>query len=142
MMPSIPFELHPNLATKDFICDLPVCRVLLENNRHYPWLILVPRVDRISRMIQLDFSKQIACLQELDQIQNILWTHFKLTQLNIAALGNKTPQLHFHVIGRSLEDPAWPHTVWDHPLQEPYTAEDQYRVIHILKTALQEQKNH
>lgn len=46
-------ELHPNLASKTFITDLPLCRVLFEDNQHYPWLILVPRRPDISRMMEL-----------------------------------------------------------------------------------------
>jgi diadenosine tetraphosphate (Ap4A) HIT family hydrolase len=40
--------------------------------------------------------------------------------LNVAAIGNKTPQLHIHVIARNTADPAWPYTVWDHPVRAKY----------------------
>ena len=33
-------------------------------------------------------------------------------KLNIAALGNVTPQLHVHIIGRRRDDAAWPDPVW------------------------------
>ena len=33
-------------------------------------------------------------------------------KLNIAALGNVTPQLHVHVVGRRSDDAAWPGPVW------------------------------
>ena len=114
------FQLHPNLTSKIFIIDLPLCRVLLENESHYPWIILVPRQLNLSRIMDLSSSDQLQLLKELDWAQKIIWEKFPLTQLNVAAIGNKTPQLHIHVIGRHDGDPAWPGTVWDHPVRKPY----------------------
>ena len=33
-------------------------------------------------------------------------------KLNVGALGNITPQLHIHIVGRWPGDPAWPGPVW------------------------------
>jgi diadenosine tetraphosphate (Ap4A) HIT family hydrolase len=129
------FECHPNLSKKDFICDLPLCRVLLEDDRHYPWILLVPRQNNIARMMDLTFTDQVQCLKELDWAQKILWNHFEVIQLNVAAIGNKTPQLHIHVLGRTVDDPAWPGTVWDHPIHAPYTLHDKEVIIQTLKNA-------
>jgi diadenosine tetraphosphate (Ap4A) HIT family hydrolase len=112
------FVLHPNLEKKIFIADLPLCRVLLEDDRHYPWLFLVPRQPNVSRIMDLSPIDQLQLMKELDIIQKIMWEEFKPTQLNVAAIGNKTPQLHLHLIARYETDPAWPHTVWDHPIRE------------------------
>ena len=109
------FTLHPNLASKTWIADLPLCTVFLEDNKHYPWLLLVPRRPDVARLIDLPTQDQLQWLQELDLVQRILWEEFRPTQLNVAAIGNKTPQLHTHVIARYATDPAWPGTVWDHP---------------------------
>lgn len=111
------FTLHPNLAKKIFIADLPLSRVLLEDDAHYPWLFLVPRQPNISRIMDLSATDQLQLIKELDVIQKIMWEEFQPTQLNVAAIGNKTPQLHIHVIARYSSDPAWPHTVWDHPIR-------------------------
>lgn len=129
------FELHPNLLKKDFLLDLPLCTVLLENESHYPWILLVPRRANLSRMIDLEQTDQLQLLKELDLAQKILWTSFSLTQLNVAAIGNKTPQLHIHVIGRRSEDPAWPHTVWDHKERLPYTPQEKADVMRRLLSA-------
>jgi diadenosine tetraphosphate (Ap4A) HIT family hydrolase len=114
------FVLHPNLTHKIFIVDLPLCRVLMEDERHYPWLLLVPRRPDVSRLMDLAPADQIELLQELDLMQKVLWDLFQPTQLNVAAIGNKTSQLHVHVIARFVDDPAWPKTVWDHLAREPY----------------------
>jgi diadenosine tetraphosphate (Ap4A) HIT family hydrolase len=117
------FELHSNLLNKDFIIDLPLCKVLLENEAHYPWIFLVPRRHGTLRIMDLLISDQLQLIKEMDLVQNILWKAFDLTQLNVAAIGNKTPQLHIHVIGRRDTDPTWPNTVWDHPIRLPYSTE-------------------
>lgn len=117
------FALHPNLANKIWISDLPLCRVLMEDEAHYPWLILVPRQPSLSRMMDLAAADQLQLIQELDLAQRILWSEFQPTQLNVAAIGNKTPQLHVHVIARKETDPAWPGTVWDHPVRQELEGE-------------------
>lgn len=114
------FVLHPNLAKKAVVADLPLCRVLLEDEACYPWLFLVPRRPHVLRLMDLAASDQIQLLQELDFTQKLIWNEFRPFQLNVGAIGNKTPQLHVHVVARYENDPAWPHTVWDHPLRTPY----------------------
>jgi diadenosine tetraphosphate (Ap4A) HIT family hydrolase len=63
-----------------------------------------------------------------------MWNEFNPTQLNVAAIGNKTPQLHVHVIARYTHDPAWPGTVWDHPVRSPYSDEEREMTIKDLQT--------
>lgn len=127
------FELHPNLFKKDFIADLPLCRVLLEDESHYPWIFLIPRRPNISRIMDLEEKDQLQLIKELEIAQNVLWKSFDLTQLNVAAIGNKTPQLHIHVIGRKCSDPAWPNTVWDHPARLPYALPQKEAIIQLLQ---------
>lgn len=131
------FTLHPNLAKKLFIHDLPLCRVLLENEKHYPWLILVPRKANLSRIMDLSAEDQLQLIQELDKVQRVIWEEFQPTQLNVAAIGNKTPQLHIHVIARCENDPAWPGTVWDHPVRSPYPEDRKSELIEKIKELLQ-----
>ncbi|MFI0435990.1 MAG: HIT domain-containing protein [Parachlamydiaceae bacterium] len=130
------FNLHPNLAKKIFITDFPLCRVLLEDEKHYPWLFLVPRKPNISRMMDLTQSDQMQLIKELDYVQKMMWNEFELTQLNVAAIGNQTPQLHVHVIGRKINDPAWPNTVWDHPIRSCYDEKLKYSIIRRLQLLL------
>ena len=117
------FTLHANLEKKSFIIDLPLCRVLFEDNSSYPWLFLVPRRPEVSKIMDLNPADQLQLLQELDLAQKLIWQEFQPSQLNVAAIGNKTPQLHVHVIARYENDPAWPGTVWDHPTKIKYDEE-------------------
>lgn len=127
------FVLHSNLEKKLFIADLPLCSVLLEDEKHYPWIFLVPRIPLISRIMDLSGLDQLLLIQEMDFAQKIMWKEFQPFQLNVAAIGNKTPQLHIHVIARFVSDPAWPHTVWEHQVRCPYDDEMKETRISRLK---------
>lgn len=107
------FKLHEMLA-KDCIevFDLPLCKVLLMNDSQYPWFVLVPRVDRILDIYQLDWDDQIQFLNESSLLSEVLMGIFKGIKLNVAALGNMCPQLHIHHIVRFKEDIAWPNPIW------------------------------
>jgi diadenosine tetraphosphate (Ap4A) HIT family hydrolase len=130
------FELHPNLLKKVFLIDLPLSKVLMEDEKNYIWLILVPKRPNISKIMDLNFEDQIQLLKELDIIQKMLWKNFNPAQLNVAAIGNKTNQLHIHVITRYLNDPAWPSTVWDHPTKCKYDERSKKLIISKLKQLL------
>ncbi len=126
------FELHPNLAKRQFVIDLPLCRVILEDDTNYPWLNLIPRRPNVFRIMDLEPKDQLQLLKELDMAQKILWELFSPTQLNVAAIGNKIPQLHVHVIARKEGDPAWPGTVWDHPVRNKHTPESLEKLTQLL----------
>ncbi len=53
------FILHSNLAKKLFVADLPLCRVLMVDDRQYPWLLLVPRRLDVSRMMDVSIEDQL-----------------------------------------------------------------------------------
>lgn len=131
------FELHPNLEKKIFLIDLPLCRVLLEDNLYYPWIFLVPRRVGVTKMMDLTKDDQLQLLEEMDLAQNIMTDLFNPAQLNVAAIGNKTPQLHVHVIARQLTDPAWPATVWDHPTKEAYSEGNRWMMIESIRKAFE-----
>ncbi len=127
------FILHSNLEKKIFLTDLSLCRVLLEDNALYPWVFLVPRRPQVSRIMDLSFADQLQLLHELDFTQKIMWKEFNPTQLNVAAIGNKTPQLHVHVIARFENDPAWPNTIWEESIKKPYDADAKEAIILKLR---------
>jgi len=135
------FNFHPAFSNKIHIKDLSLSTVFLEDEQHYPWLILVPRKENLSNLLDMEKEDQLQLLEELSFSQHILKDLFNPTQLNVAAIGNKTPQLHIHVIARFESDPAWPQTVWDHPVRKPYPEEEKKRIIEALTVAFQEEKD-
>nr|WP_284738773.1 HIT domain-containing protein [Pseudomonas marginalis] len=98
--------------------DFPLCRLLLSNDSNYPWFILVPRINAISEVFQLDVADQQRLWQETTALAQSLNGGFCADKMNIGALGNVVSQLHVHVIVRKRDDAAWPAPVWGkHPAQ-------------------------
>ncbi len=106
-----------------FICRWKLCELRWINNRHFPWLILIPRVSEITELYQLSPADQIILIQEMSQASQALKSLTHCDKLNLATFGNIVPQLHFHVIARFETDPVWPKPVFN-TLQDPYTSEE------------------
>lgn len=114
------FSLHSQLAQDCFvITDLPLSRLLLCNDSAYPWFILVPRVDDVQDIYQLDWQQQQQLLNESSMLSELLMQEFSGDKMNVAALGNVVPQLHVHHIVRYKNDPCWPKPIWG---QQPLTS--------------------
>lgn len=109
------FVLHPRLeADAFFVADWPLCRVLLMNDARYPWLILVPRREGATEMMDLPVQARALLMEEIAKAGEAVRGRAGVTKVNIGALGNLVPQLHVHVLGRHPGDPAWPGPVWGH----------------------------
>lgn len=133
------FALHPQLQKDCFtICDLSLSRILLMNDKQFPWIIQVPRVVDISEIIQLSESQQSVLWQESAQLSRVLSQVYSPDKLNIAALGNMVPQLHIHHIVRYRSDKVWPKPVWGQLPAEPYSEDEAQSEITKLSDALSE----
>ena len=107
------FKLHPQLEKDcEIVGDYPLCRLLLLNDRQYPWVILVPRREDITESFQLNIQDQLQLQKESTNVLAMMAKHFNADKMNVAALGNVVPQLHIHHIARFKNDPAWPKPVW------------------------------
>lgn len=116
--------------------DFPLCRLLLMNDRQYPWFILVPRREDVSELFQLDASDQQALWQETTGLAELLKDTFAADKMNVATLGNMVSQLHMHVIVRRRDDAAWPAPVWGKHAAQPYSEEQVAAVRARLRLVL------
>ena len=117
----MPFALHPTLARDTVeVTRLSLCRVLLMNDRRFPWLILVPERASVSEIIDLAPPDRHLLTDEIGQVSSALKAIYKPDKLNVAALGNMVAQLHVHVIARFHSDAAWPRPVWGVGEAAPY----------------------
>jgi diadenosine tetraphosphate (Ap4A) HIT family hydrolase len=109
----VPFALHPTLARDAVeVARLPLCRVLLMNDRRFPWLILVPERESLREIHELPPADRAALIEEIARASEVLTRLCHPEKLNVGALGNLVPQLHVHVVGRFAADAAWPGPVW------------------------------
>ncbi|MFN7038731.1 MAG: HIT family protein [Alphaproteobacteria bacterium] len=95
-----------------YIDSLELSELLLMNNSYYHWLILVPRVNEVSEIIDLSAAQQTLFFEEIKRVSQMLKSLYPLGKLNIAAIGNIVSQLHMHVILRNSDDITWPDVVW------------------------------
>ena len=107
------WSLHSQLKKDTIdIGDLPLSKVLVIKDAHYPWLLLVPRRPDAVEIIDLDEVGQAQLMTEISRVARALKEITQCDKLNIAALGNLVPQLHVHIIARRSSDAAWPRPVW------------------------------
>lgn len=131
------FALHPRLAADCRpVGDLPLSRVLLLNDRRYPWVILVPRRVDVGEIYQLSSADRSRLLDESCRVGELLMQAFDGDKLNIGALGNLVPQLHLHHIVRYVDDPAWPGPVWGHSPAEPYPETELAERLRLVRLGL------
>ncbi|MCW5753042.1 MAG: HIT family protein [Alphaproteobacteria bacterium] len=107
------FDLHPRLAADALpVTELRLSRLLLMNDRSFPWLILVPRRNGVTELTDLAAEDQVQLMGEISDACRALREVARPDKLNIGMLGNLVPQLHVHVVGRFRQDRAWPGPVW------------------------------
>jgi diadenosine tetraphosphate (Ap4A) HIT family hydrolase len=113
-LPALPdFALDPQLkADTSPVTRLGLSELLLMNDARFPWLILVPRRAGMTEIIDLTPADRDALFAEIVTVSEALRSVTACDKLNVAALGNQTPQLHVHVIARFRGDAAWPGPVW------------------------------
>lgn len=116
------FTLHPQLVKDCFeLADFPLCKLLLCNDSAYPWFILVPKVDDITDIYQLDWQQQQQLLNESSLLSELVMQTFSGDKMNVAALGNVVEQLHVHHVVRYKSDVSWPKPIWGQQPLTPYT---------------------
>lgn len=130
------FSLNERLrADTRPVTDLELCRVLLMNNRLWPWLVLVPMREGAVEIHRLEEDDQATLMREFAQASRVVERLFSPDKMNVGALGNMVPQLHVHVIGRTRGDPAWPGPVWGSGHVEPYEEADADALVDRLAKA-------
>ncbi|HEX6899705.1 MAG TPA: HIT family protein [Thermoanaerobaculia bacterium] len=133
----MPFALHPTLARDTVeIARLPLCRVLLMNDRRFPWLILVPEREAAREIHGLPPEDRARLVEEIAAAGETLERLFRPDKLNVGALGNIVPQLHVHVVARFASDAAWPGPVWGSGAAAPYTQDELEELRGRLASAL------
>ena len=116
--------------------DLPLCRVLLNRDANYPWLLLVPRRPGAVETTDLDTAGQAQLMVEIAQASRALKALTGCDKINMAAIGNVVSQLHVHIIARTHQDAAWPKPVWNAVPPRDYDAAARDALIGALRQRL------
>ena len=136
------FTIDPAfIATSAVLGDLPLCHARLQLDARYPWIVLIPRQAGLREIEDLSAGDRIRLIEEtvlagaaVRAVAQVLG--LAVDKLNIGALGNVTPQLHVHVLGRRIGDPAWPGPVWGHSPAGPFVGEALAEAVAAARVAL------
>ncbi len=128
------FKLNNKLQEDTFfIKDLKLSKLLLMNNKNYPWLILVPRLSNITEIFHLNQDQYNDLNKEIKIISKISNDFFNADKMNIATLGNVVSQLHIHIIARYKNDNSFPSPVWIDKEIIPYNKDEAQNIIKNLE---------
>lgn len=130
------FKLDERLASDCVeVCELELSKLLLMNDKRYPWLILVPRVsEKQFEIHHLSKENQITLLDEITKVSLFMEDLFHPIKLNVAAIGNIVSQMHVHIVARFEIDDAWPKPVWGYGEREEYEPKELTKIVdHIIE---------
>lgn len=136
------FEIDPAfVATSEALGDLALCHVRLQSDARFPWIVLLPRRAGARELEDLTAGERDILMDEILQAGGAVRAVAEAlgrpaAKLNVAQLGNVTPQLHVHVIARRPEDSAWPAPVWGFGVAEPYATAAQATALAVARASL------
>ena len=122
------------LKSSHHIIELKLCSIRLNDNAKFPWVILIPKRNKITDMTDLNSKDQILLMKEIVYVSKIMKRLFKTTNLNVEKIGNIVPQLHIHIIARRKTDSSWPLSVWV-VKGKPYTAKVLKDILDKIRVA-------
>ena len=97
-------------------------RIMQASEAGFPAFYRVVWVRHVAEFSDLTLAERDACMNAVVTVEQILRTQLQLTKVNLAALGNVVPHLHWHVIARFDWDTHFPAPVWAAP-QRPEDVE-------------------
>ena len=113
------------VTTSTPLRDLKLCAARLQNDARWPWIVLIPRKSGVLELEHLSKADREQLTEEIvlagAAVRAIGAALGRpIEKLNVGQLGNVTPQLHVHVVGRRTDDAAWPGPVWGLGEAVPY----------------------
>ncbi len=106
------FRVHRQLLEDcHYLGRTGCCHILLHRNGGLPWYIVVPETGALE-LDELTNDERYEVDLITDALARFLKQHQQCQRSNVAAIGNRVPQLHIHVVGRWEGDPCWPDVVW------------------------------
>ena len=124
------------------IASSPQWRVIRAEDANFPAFYRVVWREHVAEFSALSAAQRVECMEVVCTVEQVLINALQPTKINLAALGNVVPHLHWHVIARFEADSHFPQPVWGAPQREQTDAS---RLLKIglseldvrMKTALQ-----
>lgn len=107
------FTIDPRLLDgSDPVGDWPLCHIRFKDDARWHWLLLIPRIAGLRDYGDLCDADYHQLMLETRRADAVLASIARPHKRNIAMIGNVVAQMHVHVIGRNVDDAAWPAPVW------------------------------
>ena len=87
-------------------------RVIRAQEAGFPAFYRVVWNVHVAEFSDLAATDRVHCMEAVTMVEQALRQHLSPTKVNIAALGNMVPHLHWHVIARFDWDSHFPAPVW------------------------------
>ena len=87
-------------------------RVIRADEPGFPAFYRVVWNAHVAEFSDLDAAARQHCMDAVTVVEQVLREHLAPTKINLAALGNMVPHLHWHVIARFAWDSHFPAPVW------------------------------
>lgn len=92
-------------------------RVIRAQEEGFPAFYRVIWNAHAAELSDLSEADRNTCMAVVAAVERVLRTQLQPTKINLAALGNMVPHLHWHVIARHDWDSHFPAPVWANPLR-------------------------
>jgi diadenosine tetraphosphate (Ap4A) HIT family hydrolase len=103
---------HCKGADEDRLWADETCRVVLVHETGFEGWCRVIWHDHIRELSDLTPKQRDHVMAVVSAVETGLIAKLAPVKINIASLGTAAPHLHFHVIPRFVDDPAFPDPVW------------------------------
>ena len=99
-------------------------RVIRADEPGFPAFYRVVWNAHVAEFSDLDAGQRQHCMDAVTVVEQALREHLAPTKVNLAALGNMVPHLHWHVIARFAWDSHFPAPVWASAQRERDSAQE------------------
>jgi diadenosine tetraphosphate (Ap4A) HIT family hydrolase len=135
-----PFDAPRKESTDEWqmVVALSASTLYLSNNQTYRGhCLLILDLKHATRPDQLSADEWAAFSSDLHRASSAITQTVKPDHINVAALGNLVPHLHWHIVPRYRSDPRWGGPIWSADMPDTrLTAAEQRELIKDLRAAL------
>ena len=110
-------------------------RVIRADEAGFPAFYRVVWNTHVAEFSDLDAASRQHCMEVVAVVEQALRDHLQPTKINLAALGNMVPHLHWHVIARFDWDSHFPAPVWAAAVRDRVPAREE--ALHAQLPALE-----
>ena len=71
------------LKTSHHLLDLKLCTIRLNDNSKFPWIILIPKRNKVTDMSDLNSRDQILLMKEIIYLSKIMKKLFKIGRAHV-----------------------------------------------------------